>query len=636
MVFMRSHLVKAEKGTLSHPAERFVADFTRLITDVDRLMVDIGSTTEQGTGPWKSNGEERNLTLNRTVSALREHAQSFAKSVRHFELLYNQVPVPFIELDAKARIVGINEECAEILNVPATSVPGKSLFSFVAASDIKRLKESLTAASQNHKSYAVHLSLLKGGKSCPVGMRIRRHVNGSGVGYLAAVERANHLPKPNGAAKTQGTEHLPWTHELSVDLSRAAHIRAMADIVGNYCNKAFGSRAVMIFAVRNGNLQIVSQWPAGQIPAQQLMEEMIRKGPVARAFRTGEPVLWRQDRMSQSNYGFPHRLLRRFRSRCIGFLPMCTSEQHSVGVLAIAIPDGQQRGSILYNDLVRLGQIVSGHIVRAHIYDEALDARVKAETAVQTKDEFLSVLSHELKNPMMPILGWAVALSSGTLPEDKQNLALEGIVRNIKALNYLIEDLFDTARIASGKLRLQLSEIRIQDIAREALTAIQHAVESKKLRVSTDISEAIPPFTADCRRLHQVLINILNNAVKFTPSGGSIALQVRRRGHHVECVVSDTGKGIEREFLPLVFDRFRQENRSSNARAAGLGLGLAIVREIVELHGGSIKACSEGTDKGATFILQLPIRKRHSRSSRPPSGDESQVALRKKMGRHPK
>src|SRR5262249_19143154 len=153
---------------------------------------------------------------------------------------------------------------------------------------------------------------------------------------------------------------------------------------------------------------------------------------------------------------------------------------------------------------------------------------------IRTKDEFLSTLSHELKNSMMPILGWAVALSSGTLGEDKQNLALEGIVRNVRSLNYLIEDLYDAARIASGKLHLQPAEIRIQDVAREALAAIQSTVEVKKLRVATDISEAIPPFLADSRRLHQVLMNLLNNAVKFTPSGGSISLQVRRRGDAVE------------------------------------------------------------------------------------------------------
>ena len=217
---------------------------------------------------------------------------------------------------------------------------------------------------------------------------------------------------------------------------------------------------------------------------------------------------------------------------------------------------------------------------------------------------------------MIPILGWAVALSSGTLGADKQNLALEGIVRNVRALNYLVEDLFDAARITSGKLRLELGEVRIQDVAREALAAIQHTVEGKKLRISTDISEAIPPFMADSRRLQQILMNLLNNAVKFTPAGGSIAVRIRRCNDNVECIVSDTGKGIERKFLPFVFDRFRQENRSSKVHTAGLGLGLSIVREIAQLHGGSIEACSQGSDRGATFILRLPLRRRRPASGR--------------------
>jgi signal transduction histidine kinase len=281
-----------------------------------------------------------------------------------------------------------------------------------------------------------------------------------------------------------------------------------------------------------------------------------------------------------------------------------------VGVLAVVVPRAEAFSPELREDLIRLGQIVSGCIVRARAYDEALAAQARAENTVRRKEEFLSMLSHELKNPMMPILGWAVALGSGTLPADKQTLALDGIVRNVRALNYLIDDLFDAARISSGKLRLEPVEMRIQEVAREALTSIQQTAENKKLRISTDISEGIPPFMADARRLRQVLVNLLNNAVKFTPGGGCIALKVLRRGDSVECVVTDSGKGIEPKFLPYVFDMFRQENRLSKTATAGLGLGLAIVREIVLLHGGSVKAFSDGTDKGAAFTLRLPMRTR--------------------------
>jgi signal transduction histidine kinase len=272
-------------------------------------------------------------------------------------------------------------------------------------------------------------------------------------------------------------------------------------------------------------------------------------------------------------------------------------------------------GSSMQNDLIRVGHLLSGCIVRARAYEDALAARLTAEKIIRQKDEFFSIISHELKNPMMPILGWAVALSSGTLPPEKQNLALEGIVRNVRALNYLIEDLFDAARISTGKLRLQPAEIRIQEVAHEVLAAIGPAAEARKLRVSTDISGAIPPFIADPRRLRQALTNLLNNAVKFTPEGGSISLKVLKRGESIECTVSDTGKGIEPKFLPFVFDKFSQENHSLKNRSAGLGLGLSIVREIVHLHGGSIKASSEGIDKGSTFTLLLPMHRRRGRTA---------------------
>jgi signal transduction histidine kinase len=199
----------------------------------------------------------------------------------------------------------------------------------------------------------------------------------------------------------------------------------------------------------------------------------------------------------------------------------------------------------------------------------------------------------------------------------------------------MVEDLFDAMRISSGKFRLEFTETRIQDVAHEALTAIQHVAENKKLRISTDIAEGIPPFIADPRRLHQVLMNLLNNALKFTPEGGSIALRIQKRDGLVECMVSDTGKGIEHKFLPFVFERFRQEKRTSKVHAAGLGLGLAIVREIVELHGGSIAAFSDGTDKGTTFIVRLPMRRGPARNeSRTPSADKSQSAHSEKRSQN--
>ena len=404
--------------------------------------------------------------------------------------------------------------------------------------------------------------------------------------------------------------------ELALNLSKAQTLRSVADTVSRYCGKAFGSPTGMIFVERQGNLELLRAWRSSHVSLQQLSGEILKKGPVAQAFRTGDPVFWfRKQSRTPSVFRQLGSALRLPHSGCAAFLPIGAPRQSPVGVLAMIIPQADGFASRMHDDLVRVGHILSGCIVRARAYDEALAARLTAEKIIQQKDEFFSIISHELKNPMMPILGWAVALSSGTLPPEKQNLALDGIVRNVRALNYLIEDLFDAARITTGKLRLQASEIRIQEVAHEVLAAIEPAAQAKKLRVSTDISGAIPPFIADPRRLRQALTNLLNNAVKFTPGGGSISLKVLKHGDSVECTVTDTGKGIEPKFMPFVFDKFSQENHSLKNRSAGLGLGLSIVREIVHLHGGSIKAFSEGIDQGSTFVLRLPMNRKRGRTT---------------------
>src|SRR5262245_60545736 len=379
-------------------------------------------------------------------------------------VLLNHVPVPFMELDDKARILGANEECAQLLNGGGTPLSGKSLFRLVSASDGKTLRESFTTARQSNRSCSVCVSILKRGKNYPVKMRIRRQPGGPEGGYVAVVESANNSRTITNVPNGKRPEDSPLMRELVVNLSRAAHVRTMADMVGHYCRKAFDSPAGMLFAERDGALQIVSHWRPGDVPSKQLIDEMIKKGPVARAFQTGVLVLWHRNRITKSNASrVLLQLLRRCRCRSVAFLPIGIPEQRPVGVLAIVLPVEDRSARPVYNELLRLGQILSGCIVRARAYDEAVTARAKAEHAVQSKDEFLSVLSHELKNPMMPILGWAIALSSGALPADKQNSALDGIVRNVRTLNYLIEDLFDVARISLGKLSLKAEEVCIQE-----------------------------------------------------------------------------------------------------------------------------------------------------------------------------
>jgi signal transduction histidine kinase/ActR/RegA family two-component response regulator len=259
-----------------------------------------------------------------------------------------------------------------------------------------------------------------------------------------------------------------------------------------------------------------------------------------------------------------------------------------------------------------------GHIINAHrVYQQrgrleaerdALlhserAARAEAERASCLKDDFLAVISHELRTPLHAILGWTRVLLSGHLPEERQARALETIERNARNQ----EDLLDVSRITSGKLRLDMTPVEPSHVVEAALEAVGPAAEAQGLRLETTLDPRAGPVLGDPDRLQQIVWNLLSNAVKFTPRGGEIRISLTRTGSSVEIAVADTGQGIRAEFLPHVFERFRQGDASPTRAHSGLGLGLAIVHHLVALHGGTIRAESEGEHRGATFAVQLPL-----------------------------
>ena len=234
-------------------------------------------------------------------------------------------------------------------------------------------------------------------------------------------------------------------------------------------------------------------------------------------------------------------------------------------------------------------------------------ARSEAERANQLKDEFLATISHELRNPLNAIMGWAHMLRVGKLNEANIERAVETIYRNAKSQTQLVADLLDVSRIISGKLRLDVRAVDLIYIVNAAIDSIRPAADAKGIRLQTILDPAAGPISGDADRLQQVVWNLLTNAVKFTPKGGKIQVQVQRIDSHVEIVVTDSGVGISKEFLPYVFDRFRQADATTTRIHGGLGLGLSIVRQLVDLHGGNVTVQSEGEGKGATFIITLPF-----------------------------
>jgi signal transduction histidine kinase/ActR/RegA family two-component response regulator len=236
-------------------------------------------------------------------------------------------------------------------------------------------------------------------------------------------------------------------------------------------------------------------------------------------------------------------------------------------------------------------------------------SREQAETANRIKDEFLAVLSHELRTPLNPILGWSRLLRHGKLDAAKTAHALETIERNAKLQTQLIEDLLDVSRILRGKLSLNVIPVNLASTIESAMETVRLAAEAKAIEIQTVFDPTVGQILGDSARFQQVVWNLLSNAVKFTPAGGRVNIRLERMGSQAQIQVSDTGKGIPPDFLPYVFEYFRQADGTTTRTFGGLGLGLAIVRHLVELHGGTVQAESQGEGQGATFTVRLPMMK---------------------------
>jgi PAS domain S-box-containing protein len=276
-----------------------------------------------------------------------------------------------------------------------------------------------------------------------------------------------------------------------------------------------------------------------------------------------------------------------------------THEGETIGTLTI-IEDVTER-------VAREAELQAQIEARSRLLSSEKLARNEAERANRLKDEFLATISHELRNPLNAILGWAHMLRLGKLTPPNAERAVETIYRNARSQAQLVSDLLDVSRIISGKLRLDVRTVDLISIVTAALDSIRPAAEAKEIRVQTVLDSATGPISGDSDRLQQIVWNLLTNAVKFTPTGGRIQVKVHRLDSNVEIVVSDTGVGINKEFLPYVFDRFRQADASTTRVHGGLGLGLSIVHQLVDLHGGSVSVNSEGEGQGATFTILLPF-----------------------------
>ena len=326
--------------------------------------------------------------------------------------------------------------------------------------------------------------------------------------------------------------------------------------------------------------------------------------PVARVFQTGMPELFgditdeelRRTVNDQEKYAG----LKELGLRSAIVVPI--QARHSImGVIGFvsAKPDRYTSIELIFaQDMVRR---ISLALENARLYREAQQAN-------RAKDEFLATLSHELRTPLNAILGWIQILRTKRVDEVTTARAFEAIERNAKAQAELVEDMLDVSRIITGRLRLELQPVLLSVAVAAALDSVRPTAEAKGVRLECDLAPEAAPISGDPHRLQQIVWNLLSNAVKFTPSGGLVRLKMDYARGQATIVVTDTGKGISPQFLPYVFDRFRQAETMSSRTASGLGLGLSIARHLVELHGGVIEASSEGEGRGATFTVMFPLR----------------------------
>ncbi|HEX8237982.1 MAG TPA: PAS domain-containing sensor histidine kinase [Abditibacteriaceae bacterium] len=267
------------------------------------------------------------------------------------------------------------------------------------------------------------------------------------------------------------------------------------------------------------------------------------------------------------------------------------------------------RGYLIYDHAGKAVQMLGAMLDISSMREREValeQARQKAEEANDAKDRFLATLSHELRTPLTSMMGWVHLLCTRELDKEAQSMALSSIDRNCHAQLKLIEELLDVSRIVSGKFTLEMSRVNMKELVEQAVEAVCPTAQEKNIDLNCQLDSSTESVPGDAQRLNQVVLNLLSNSIKFTPEGGQVSVVLQNSPTKVQLEVTDNGKGISPEFLPQVFERFRQADLSETRKQGGLGLGLAIVKHIVELHGGQVSAESDGPGKGATFRVCLP------------------------------
>ncbi len=397
--------------------------------------------------------------------------------------------------------------------------------------------------------------------------------------------------------------------KVTAALSESLTPSQVAEVIVEQGMAAFGADSALVVLLTPDGSQLEIIRAVGYKP--ELIEawryfSIHEPYPLSEAVRTGIAV-WAESKAERIAQ-YPHlaELYAHYEHESWVSLPLIV-EGRAIGGVNLNFIEPQKFTEEDRIFMLTLAQQCAMAIARAYLYEAEKAARSTAETASRMKDEFLAVLSHELRTPLNSMLGWSKLLRSRKFDEATTARALETIERNAQLQSQLIEDILDVSRIIRGKLRLNIRPINLSPVIESAIDAVRPAANAKAIQLELVPNDSIGLVSADSDRIQQVLWNLLSNAIKFTPDNGKVKVQLDSTDSQVQIQVIDTGKGISPEFLPYVFERFSQADSTSTRYYGGLGLGLAIVRHLVELHGGTVKADSLGDGKGSTFTIYIPL-----------------------------
>ncbi|HYN86224.1 MAG TPA: PAS domain S-box protein [Pyrinomonadaceae bacterium] len=527
-------------------------------------------------------------------------------------------------------LVELSEPAARIFGVPAVSrMTWAAMREMLDVEDRERAREAVEHSVAEGTDYDIEYRVMlpEGGRRWVLARgRTQYGDDGRVLGMLGVVQDITERKRTEVALREQG-ETLRLINELghvvSAELDLHKIVQAVTDAATELTGARFGSFFYNVLDERGASymLYTLSGVPREAFAHFPMPRATDLFGPTFR----GEGVVRIADVHKDPRYGknSPYYGMPEGHLPVSSYLavPVISRSGDVLGGLFFGHPEA--RVFTEHHERVVTGMASQAAVAmdNARLFEAAQKARAEAERSARAnerlyreaqdasrlKDEFLATVSHELRTPLTAILGWAHMLRLGQLEGEGASKALETIERNARAQAQLIDDLLDVSRVITGKLRIDVRPLDPNSFIESAIEAVRPAAEAKGVRVQKIIDTGIVSVAGDPVRLQQVVWNLLSNAIKFTPRGGRVQVRLERVNSHVEIAVTDTGAGIAPEFLPHVFDRFRQADQKTTRQHGGLGLGLAIARHLVELHGGTVSAESEGEGRGSTFIVRLPV-----------------------------